>query len=67
MVQRQAEGVGMRAQGNRARAWKLYNRTRAQVNQCARKEDQEDVKITDLPYIGGYVENQVKTVNEDSL
>ena len=32
-----------------------------------RKEDQEDVKIFDVPYINGYVEKQAKPVNEDSL
>ena len=66
MVVRQAEGVGMRAQG-KPRAHGNYKAGRARVNQRARKEDKEDVKITDVPYINGYVENQVKPVNEDSL
>ena len=40
---------------------------RARANQRARKEDQEDVKIINVPYIDGYVEKQAKPVNEDSL
>ena len=41
--------------------------TRVRVNQRARKEDREDVKINDVPYIDGYVKNQVNPVHEDSL
>ena len=37
------------------------------VNQRDLKEDQEDVKIIDVPYIKDYVVNQAKPVNEDSL
>ena len=40
---------------------------RAGGNQRAREEDQENVKIIDVPYIDGYVENQAKLMNEDSL
>ena len=31
------------------------------------KKYQEAIKITDVPYIYGYVENKDKPVNEDSL
>ena len=47
--------------------WKLQSRTRTRVNQNAWKEISGSRKITDVPYINGYVGNQVKPVNEDSL
>ena len=54
MVQRQAEGVGMRTQGN-LRAHGNYKRMR--INKHTRKEKiQESVKITDASCIYGYVE-----------
>ena len=40
---------------------------RARVKQRAQKEDKEDVKIIDVPYINGYDEKQAIPVNEDSL
>ena len=50
-----------------ARMKTIKQDARASKSSRVEKKNQEDVKITDVPYIGGYVENQVKTVNEDSL
>ena len=48
----------MRVQGKQRAHENYKNRTRAQRNQRAREEDQEDVKTIDVLYIDSYVENK---------